>query len=113
MAISVQEGPLVAQGYPYTLRIESEKPMFSASHAYKAHVRAKPASTILLAEVTSGSGIAFVSDRALDITIAGNATASFPLGEVWIDIVRTDVTPNLYMGFQFSVPVIQPVTRSA
>lgn len=113
MAISVQEGPLVAQGYPYTLRIESEKSMFSSSHTYKAHVRAKPASNTLLAEVTSGSGISVVNDKALDITIPANATASFPLGEVWIDMVRTDVTPNLYMGFQFSVPVILPVTRSA
>lgn len=112
MAISVQEGPLVAQGYPYTLRIEAEKSMFSASHTYKAHVRAKPAATALLAEVTTGSGITYVSERAIDITIAPSATASFPLGEVWIDMVRTDVTPNTYMGFQFSVPVILPVTRS-
>lgn len=113
MAISVQEGPVVAQGYPYSLRIEAETPMFSASHAYKAHVRAKPSATERLAEVTSASGITFVSESAIDILIPANATASFPLGEVWIDMVRTDVTPNLYMGFQFSVPVIQPVTRGA
>lgn len=113
MAISVQDGPLVAQGYPYSLRIESEKPMFSASHTYRAHVRQKPSSTSFLAELNTGSGITFVSETALDLTIPANATASFPLGEVWLDIIRTDVTPNLYMGFQFSVPVIQPITRSA
>lgn len=112
MAISVQEGPLVAQGYPYSLRIESEGVMFSASHAYKAHVRQKPASATVLATLISGSGIAIVSETALDLTIPASDTASFPVGEVWLDIVRTDVTPNLYMGFQFSVPVIQPVTRS-
>lgn len=113
MAISVQEGPLVAQGYPYTLRIESEKPLFSSSHSYRAHVRQKPASPTVLAELVTGTGIAFVSETSLDLTIPASATASFPLGEVWLDIVRTDVTPNTYMGFQFSVPVIQPVTRSA
>lgn len=113
MAISVQDGPLVAQGYPYSLRIESEKPLFSASHTYKAHVRLKPASPTILAELVTGTGIVFVSETALDLTIPANATASFPLGDVWLDIVRTDVTPNLYMGFQFSVPVIQPITRSA
>lgn len=113
MAISVQDGPLVAQGYPYSLRIESETSMFSASHSYKAHVRQKPASASLLATLITGSGILYVSDTLLDLTIPASATASFPTGEVWLDIVRTDVTPNIYMGFQFSVPVIQPVTRSA
>jgi hypothetical protein len=113
MAISVQEGPLVARGYPYSLQIEAENPMFSAAHTYKAQVRAKPDATSVLAELTTGSGITFISTKALTLAIAANATASFPLGEVWLDIVRTDVTPNLYMGFQFSIPVILPVTRSA
>lgn len=112
MAISVQEGPLVAQGYPYTLRIEAENAMFSASHTYKAHVRQKPASATMLAELITGAGIAYISELALDLTIPASATASFPLGDVWIDIVRTDTSPPIYMGFQFSVPVIQPVTRS-
>ena len=113
MGISLQEGPLVAQGYPYSLRIEAELPLFSASHSYRAQVRAKPAATAVLAEITSASGISFVSPNSVDLLIPASSTASFPLGEVWIDMVRTDVTPNLFMGFQLSIPVILPVTRSA
>lgn len=113
MAISMQEGPLVAQGYPYSLRVEAENPLFSALHSYKAQVRAKPSSGTVLAEITTGSGITFVHEKAIDLVIPASDTASFPLGEVWVDMVRTDVSPPLYMGFQFSIPVIQPVTRSA
>lgn len=112
MAITVQEGPLVAKGYPYTLLVEAEKPMFSASHSYKAHVRTTPASATVLAELLSGSGITFVSETKLNLIIPASATASFPLGEVWLDIVRMDVSPPQFLGFQFSVSVIMPVTRS-
>lgn len=112
MAVSVQEGPLVAQGYPYTLRIEADLPLFSAAHAYKVQARAKPSASAVLAEITSASGVVFVSENAIELTFPGTATASFPLGEVWFDMIRTDVTPNLFMGFQVAVAVIQPVTRS-
>lgn len=112
MGVTLQEGPLIAQGYPYSLRLEASSPVFSASHAYKAQFRVKPAATSALAEITTGSGITYVSPTALDFLIPAGATASFPLGEVWTDLVRTDVSPNLFMGFQFSIPVILPVTRS-
>lgn len=112
MGLTMQEGPLVAKGYPYTLQIETETPMFSASHTYKAQVRVKPDDATLLAEITSSLGITYISPTALMMTIPGTATASFPVGEVWMDVVRIDVSPNIFMGFQFSIPVITPVTRS-
>lgn len=112
MGLTVQEGPLVAKGYPYTLQIDTENPMFSASHSYKAQVRVKPTDASVLAEITTSNGITYISPTSLMMTIPAAATASFPVGEVWMDVVRIDVSPPIFMGFQWSIPVITPVTRS-
>jgi hypothetical protein len=112
MGLSTQDGLPIAQGYPWSFPIQTEAALFPAGSTFKAQVRAKPASASVLAEATTGNGgITRVSDTQVTLYFDGATTAGFPLGTVWIDMVRTDLAPNTHLGFWLEVPVLQPVTR--
>ncbi|MGO4917660.1 hypothetical protein [Pseudogemmobacter sp. W21_MBD1_M6] len=51
------------------------------------------------------------SDTSLDLVIPAAVTALMTAGSVTLDVVRTDVQPDLHLGFALDIPVMMPVTR--
>jgi hypothetical protein len=65
-----------------------------------------------LATLTSADhGIMRISDTVLELALRPEQTAGLAPGRVVLDLVRTDLTPDLHLGFLLELPVILPVTR--
>ena len=112
MSGEIHEGPAIMIGYAYRLRIEAEGVLFPEGAAFIGQVRQSPGATEVLATLSStNGGLVRVSDHALDLQIAASDTAQMAEGSVVIDVVRTDVSPDLHLGFSLEVPVLLPVTR--
>ena len=112
MTSELHEGPAIMIGYAYRLRLEAEGLLFPEGAVFVGHVRATPGATEVLATLSSADGgLMRVSDQALDLQIAAADTGRMVAGSVVIDVVRTDVNPDLHLGFALEIPVLLPVTR--
>lgn len=112
-------GPAIARGYPYRLRVSLSAAgggavpvMFPAGAALKAHVRVSRAAPASLGDLTTANGrLVRVSDSVLDIVIPADITAQLAAGgSAHLDLARTDLDPDEYLGIYLRIPVAQPVT---
>ena len=109
---TVTEGPAVLIGYGWRLQIEAEAPVFVEGALYAGQIRERPNATDVLATLTSADhGIMRISDTVLELALRPEKTAGLAPGRVVVDLVRTDLAPNLHLGFLLELPVILPVTR--
>ena len=60
---------------------------------------------------TANGGILRVSDTAVEMVIAPEATVGLGPGSVVVDVVRTDLIPPRHLSFFLEIPVVLPVTR--
>ena len=109
---TLSEGPAILIGYAWRLQIEAEAPVFAEAASYAGHLRLKPSDPTLLAELSSADGgIEHVKETVLELSLTSSQTASLTPGRVVLDLVRTDLEPDLHLGFLIEIPVILPVTR--
>jgi len=112
MTTHILEGPAIMIGYTYRLRLEAEGPVFPDGATFAGQVRPAAASEDVLVTLTTGNGgLVRITDSALDLRIAAADTAGMSVGSVVVDMVRTDVAPDLHLGFALDIPVMLPVTR--
>lgn len=74
--------------------------------------RRTPDTAALATLRTADATIARVSDATVDLTLSAAVTATLAPGTVVFDMIRTDTSEPLYLGFRLTIPVLQPVTRS-
>ena len=109
---TVTEGPAVLIGYAWRLQIEADAPVFAEGTSYAGQLRERPNAADVLATLTSvDHGILRISDTVLELALRPDQTASLAPGRVVLDLVRTDLAPDLHLGFLLELPVILPVTR--
>ncbi|SFL11528.1 hypothetical protein SAMN05444421_1331 [Celeribacter marinus] len=109
---TVTEGPAVLIGYAWRLQIEAEAPVFTEGASYAGQIRERPNAADVLATLTSADlGILRISDTLLELALRPDQTAGLAPGRVVLDLVRTDLAPDLHLGFLLELPVILPVTR--
>ncbi len=66
----------------------------------------------LLAELSSADGgIQHITATVLELSLTPSQTAGLSPGRVVLDLVRTDLEPDLHLGFLLEIPVMLPVTR--
>lgn len=112
MTLTLCEGPAILVGYPWRLQIETSSPLFPEGAELRAQIRARASSETVLGEITTLSGeIARLGDRLIELTIAPEITGALPPGSCVFDMVRTDCSPPLHLGFSLEVPVLTPITR--
>lgn len=112
MSADVSDGPAIVSGYTYKLQIEAESPVFPAGCALTAQVRSKVSDSAIIATLTTANGgLTRVSDTVIEIVIPPEPTANLKPGTVVMDVVRTDVHPDLHLNFTLEIPVVRPVTR--
>lgn len=112
MTTTVQPGDAIVSGYRWSLRIAMDVAAFPVGVSLAGHVRRKLGDLLPLATLsTAAASILRVDDRQIDIVLEGSVTADWQAGEVVMDLVRTDVDPDRYLGFRLTVPVVLPVTR--
>lgn len=113
MTIStLSEGPVVLIGYAWRLQIEAEAPVFADGATYAGQVRLKPGDASILAALSSATGgILHITDKVLELSLTPEQTAALSPGRIVLDLVRTDLEPDLHLGFLLDIPVMLPVTR--
>jgi hypothetical protein len=112
MSVTRIEGPAILIGYQYRLRIETDTALFPVGVVLLAQVRATPLDAAVLATLSTSDGsLIRQSDTLLDLVIPAAVTALMTAGSVTLDVVRTDVQPDLHLGFALDIPVMMPVTR--
>ena len=108
----IQEGPVILIGYVWRLQLEAEASVFVAGASYAGQLRLKASDPTVLAEITSATGgIQRITDRVLELALTPEQTAGLQPGRVVLDLVRTDLEPDLHLGFLLEIPVMLPVTR--
>jgi len=109
---TLSEGPAILIGYAWRLQIEAEAPIFPDGASYTGHLRLKPSDPTLLAELSSADGgIEHITATVLELSLTPSQTAVLTPGRVVLDLVRTDLEPDLHLGFLLEIPVMLPVTR--
>jgi hypothetical protein len=109
---TLSEGPAILIGYAWRLQIEAEAPVFADAASYAGHLRLKPSDPTLLAELSSADGgIQHIAATVLELSLTRSQTAALSPGRVVLDLVRTDLEPDLHLGFLLEIPVMLPVTR--
>ena len=109
---TLSEGPAILIGYAWRLQIEAEAPVFVDGASYAGHLRLKASDPTLLAELSSADGgIEHITDTVLELFLTPSQTAVLSPGRVVLDLVRTDLEPDLHLGFLLEIPVMLPVTR--
>jgi len=111
MTTEVFEAAVIFQGYRYRQRLVADSAIFPQDGVFAAQVRASVESATILATLTSGAGINWISDTEIEIDIPAGDTAGMAAGSVVIDFVRTDTDPDQHLQFLVEVPVRLPVTR--
>jgi len=112
MTTQIYQGPTILIGYRYELRIEADGALFPEGAAFTGHVRSKAVATdVLVALSSDGGGFVRASDNELDLVITAAQTSGLSVGSVVVDVVRTDLDPDLHLGFSLEIPVMLPVTR--
>lgn len=112
MSIVVSEGPAIVAGYEYKLQIEADSPIFPAGCTLAAQVRLKVSDSSVIATLsTANGGLVRITDTVVEIIIPPTATSSLAAGSVFMDMVRTDLSPDRHLNFNLEIPVIRPVTR--
>ena len=109
---TLSEGPAILIGYAWRLQIEAEAPVFAEGASYAGHLRLKPSDPTLLAEMSSADGgMQHITETVLELSLTPSQTAVLSPGRVVLDLVRTDLEPDLHLGFLLEIPVMMPVTR--
>ena len=112
MTTSLQEGPVILIGYEYRLQLQAEADLFPQGASFAGQVRSTISAAAVLAQLSTAMGSVLRLDgRTLEIVLAPDVTASLAPGEVVLDLVRTDLTPDRHLGFLLEIPVVLPVTR--
>lgn len=112
MSVEVTDGPAIVAGYAYKLQIEAESPVFPAGCTLTAQVRSKISDAAIIATLsTANGGLTRVSDTVIEMVIPPEATVGLRPGTIVMDVIRTDVDPDLHLNFTLEIPIVQPVTR--
>jgi len=118
--MAIVEGPPIAVGYPYRLRVSLSDPdggtaaaLFPSGSELRATVRKTRTDTASVGDLTTGNGgLVRVSDSEIDIVMTAALTGALTAGgKAHLDIARTDPAPDEYVGVYLAIPVHQPVTR--
>ena len=106
--------PIIA-GYEWRQRVRAVAvpPLFPVGCAITGHVRASTAASepVLATLSTGASTITRVDDDTVELRIPGADSAAWRMREVVLDLVRTDLNPDVHLGFRLRVRVAQAVTR--
>jgi len=104
-------GQALVFGYDFKMRLNATADIFPAGIAMTAHVRAEIDGPILATLSTANGKLVRAGNRDLDITISGTDSVNWTAPSIILDIVRTDTTPDEYLGIVLTITTSKAVTR--
>ena len=116
MGTTTQNVAALARGYPYTIQLqvrpESDGDIspFPEGCTLIADVAIYAGGAAVATLSTDDGTIARIGDDTIELRIPAAATERLTNTTAQIDVVRTDTSPDQWLGLQLSLPVIQPIT---
>jgi hypothetical protein len=109
---TVQYVPPIARGYHYPVDVGLDAALFPEGCKLRAEIRnfvgagGMPAGTL----TTEDGGITRLDDQTIRLDIKGEMTGRLTNSTAVLDVVRTDLSPDEWLPFQITLPVVKPVT---
>jgi hypothetical protein len=111
---TIQFVPPVGAGFHYRIRLRAtgDAPAFPVGCELRAEVRAFSKAAELAGTLTTQAGtILRIDDDTIELNFPGTVTGAIGNSTLTFDLVRTDPSPDIWMGIAVRLPVSQPVTR--
>jgi len=108
------KGKIITAGYEWTIQLNfaDSAITFPANATFVSQVRRDPnADDVIATLTTANQGVVRVDEKTLNLRISGEMSANWPDRTAYLDVVRTDTTPDQHLGFQLRVPVRRAITR--
>ncbi|NIH77442.1 hypothetical protein FHV99_004694 [Ochrobactrum sp. P20RRXII] len=84
---------------------------FPASGKFRAQFRDKPDGKVLADLTTANGGIVRINDNSINLVLPSSASKAWHVDSVVTDIVRTDLTNPVHLGFTLKIPVRRSITQ--
>jgi hypothetical protein len=108
------QGKAIQAGFEWRLKIKIVSPalaVFPTTAKFTAQVRDTPDSSVKV-ELSSDAGtIIRVDGNTIELVIKSTDSADWSEGTVVMDVIRTDLSQLIHLGFDLEIPVKRPVTR--
>lgn len=109
------QGKAIQTGCEWRLKIKiqsSALAVFPTTAKFSASIRKDNADGALLITLSSAAGsVIRVDGNTLELVLKGTDTAAWGEGNVVMDIIRTDLTQKVHLGFDLEIPVKRTITR--
>lgn len=109
------KGRAIQTGCEWRLKIKINSAALAAFEAgaqFTAQVRANANDEVALATLTTAAGnIIRVDSTSIEIVLPGTASVNWSAGKVVMDVIRTDLTQKVHLGFDLEIPVKRSITR--
>lgn len=109
------QGKAIQTGCEWRLKIKitsSALAAFPVTAKFLSQIRKDDADGDVLATLSTDAGsITRVDGNTIELVLNGAATADWSTGIVVMDVIRTDLTQKIHLGFDLEVPVKRTVTR--
>jgi hypothetical protein len=118
LGTTTQNVAALARGYPYTIQLQVRPEVdgdispFPAGCTLIADVAVYAGGTAVATLSTDDGTIARIGDDTIELRIPASATERLTNTTAQIDLVRSDTSPDQWLGLQLSLPVVQPITAA-
>ena len=118
MSTTTQNVPAIARGYPYKARlsvrpiVEGEAQPFPEGCRLLADIALFVGGAAAATLSTEDGTITRIDDNTVELTVPGEATALLTNTTAQLDLVRTDPSPDEWLGLRLQLPVEQPITAA-
>lgn len=107
-------GRAIQTGCEWRLKIKiasSALEVFPETATFTAQVRNNTDAPVKATLSTAAGTIIRVDGNTLELVLKGTDTADWTEGKVVMDVVRTDLTQQIHLGFDLEIPVKRTITR--
>lgn len=118
MGTTTQNTAAVARGYPYKARLwvrpdaDGETQPFPEGCTLLADIALFVGGPAVATLSTEEGTITRIDDDTVEVSIPGAATALLTNTTAQLDLVRTDPSPDEWLGLRVQLPVEQPITAA-
>jgi hypothetical protein len=107
-------GKAIQTGCEWHLKIKitsSALEVFPTSATFSAQFRDHPEAPVKATLSTAGGTITRIDGTTIELYLPGATTVDWPAGEVVADVIRTDLSQKVHLGFDLTIPVKRTITR--
>lgn len=109
------QGKAIQTGCEWRLKIKivsSALETFPSTATFSASIRKNDADGDVLTTLSTAAGsVIRVDGNTIELVLSGPDTEAWTSGTVVMDVIRTDLTQKIHLGFDLEIPVKRSITR--